>query len=65
MIFTFPAHVPSGDFHADLVAGPTFASARPRFVTVIVPPCSAIWFSSAMHLALNSVTLTTVFTALD
>src|SRR6185437_2329052 len=58
-ILTFPAQAPFGDFQAALPTGEIVATARPRFVTVIVPPSSSTSSSNARHLALNSVALNT------
>ena len=58
-IWTLPSKTPLGDFHRFLFAGPTVATGRPRFVTVIVPPLASTSSSNARHFALNSVALTT------
>ena len=55
----FPAHIPAGDLSAFFLAGSKVATARPRFVIVIVVP-SATSSKMAKHLDLNSVAPTTL-----
>src|ERR1019366_5056267 len=61
VISSFPAKIPLGDFHPGFFAAETVATGRPRFLPVIVPPCSWTSSSSARHLALNSVAPMTRF----